>query len=212
MVLGISLLPQEDKFYDLLGESSELSYGCVQLLKKLVNETDAEKLFKLSRDIKTAKDRAKAVTVETTEKLCQTFITPFDREDLHELAWGLYQIPKICVKAQERIIGFGLKPFHNDFFKLTDNMAEASEHVHYLIQHLKSLKNSQHVHDKAALLHNIENNTDELLNQLMVELFEKEPDVKQVILRKDVYNLMEGIVDKQRDIGNILLEIVLKHS
>lgn len=212
MVFGINLLPQEDKFFDLISESGEISYRCVHLLQSLVNEEDPEKVFKLGRDIENAKDRAKTVTHEITEKLCQTFVTPLDREDIHALAFGLYRIPKIAEKAQERIIAFHLKPFQNDFFKLTNNMVEAAEPMYYLINNLKSLKDSQVVHDKCALLHNVENSTDELLSQLLLELFAQEPDVKQVILRKDVYNLMEDIVDSHRDMGNILLEIVLKHT
>jgi uncharacterized protein len=212
MAFSLSLLPKEDRFYDLISESGELSYLSVQLLKNLVVEGDPQKAYKLGRDLEIAKGRAKTVTHEITEKLCQTFITPLDREDIHALASGLYKIPKISEKAQERILAFNLKPFQNDFFKLTANMEEAAEHLQFLIQNLKTLKDSQAVHDKCALLNNVENNTDELLNQLLLELFEKESDVKQVILRKDVYNLMESIVDRHRDMGNLILEIVLKHS
>ncbi len=212
MLFGINLLPQEDRFYELINESGELSYSCVQLLKQLVAEECSERAFKLGRDIELAKSRAKTITHELTEKLCQTFITPLDREDIHALATGMYKIPKICEKTQERILAFQLKSSQNDFFKLTDNMAEAAEYLQFLVQHLKTLKDSQQVHDKSALLHNVESNTDELLSHLLVELFQKESDVKQVILRKDVYNLMESIVDRHRDMGNIILEIVLKHS
>jgi uncharacterized protein len=209
MLFGINLLPQEDRFYDLISESSELSYQCVQLLKRLVSEEDPERVYKLGHDIKIAKNRAKEVTHSITDSLCQTFITPLDREDIQALATGLYKIPKIAEKCQERILAFNLRPFQNDFFKLTDNMAEAAEVLQYLLQNLKTLKDSQLVNDKYALIHNIETNTDELLNQLMVDLFQKEDDVKQVILRKDVYNLM---VDRHRDMSNIILEIVLKHT
>lgn len=212
MLFGINLLPQENRFYDLIGESGELAYSCVQLLKQLVAEEDPEKAFKLGHDIEIAKGRAKEVMLEITEKLCQTFVTPFDREDLHALAHSLYKIPKISEKIQERILAFQLRPFHNDFYKLTDNMTQAAEHLQYLVRNIKTLKDSQEVHDKCALLHNIESNTDELLSQLLVQLFQKEDDAKQVILRRDMYNLMESIVDRHRDIGNIILEIVLKHS
>ncbi len=212
MLFGINLLPQEDRFYDLLGESGELSYLSVQLLKQLVNETDSQKAYKLGQDIKVAKNRSKAVTQEIVEKLCHTFITPFDREDIHALARGMYKIPKICEKAQERLLSFQIQPFQSDLYRLTDNMVEASEQLHFLLKNLKTLKHLQQVSDKCALLQNVENNTDELLNQLLVDLFQKEHDVKQIILRRDVYELMENIVDRHRDMGNIILEIVLKHS
>ncbi len=212
MPFKLQLLPQEDRFYDLLGESGELAYQCVHLLKNLVLQEDWERAYKLGRDIETVKRKSKTVTQGITQKLCQTFITPFDREDIHALAFDLYKIPKIAEKVQERILVFQLKPFQNDFHKLTDNMTEAAEPLHDLIANLKSLKDSQVASDKCALIQNVEGNTDDLLNQLLVTLFQQEPDVKQVILRKDVYNLMEKIVDRQRDISNTVLEIVLKHS
>jgi uncharacterized protein len=212
MLFSLNLLPQEDRFYDLLSESGELAYSCVHLLKQLVAEEDPQRIYKLGHDIETAKGHAKEVTHEIYERLCQTFITPFDREDIHELAFGLYKIPKISEKCQERILSFNLKPFQSDFYRLTDNMAEAAEHLYFLLKSLKSLKDSQMVQDQCALISNIESNTDDLLNHLMVALFRDEPDVKQVILRKDVYQLMESIVDRHRDMGNIILQIVLKHS
>ncbi len=212
MLFGINLLPQEDRFYDLISESGELAYRCVHLLKQLVAEGDRDKQLKLGRDIEAAKSRAREVTNEITERLCQTFITPFDREDIHSLAYGLYKIPKISEKCQEHILAFHLKPFENDLYKLTQNMVDAAEQLHYMLTNLKSLKDIQQVHDKCALINNIETHTDELLSSLLVSLFEREPDVKQVILRKDVYNLMESIVDRHRDMGNIILEIVLKHT
>lgn len=212
MLFGIQLLPQEDRFYDLMSESGELAYSCVQLLKQLVAEEDPEKAYKLGRDIEMAKARAKEVTNEISEKLCQTFITPLDREDIHALAFGLYKIPKISEKTQELILAFHLKAFHNDLHKLTDNMVEAAEALHFLVCNLKTLRDSQQVHDKCALINNIETNTDELLTQLMIQLFQQEPDAKQVMLRRDLYDRMESIVDRHRDAGNIILEIVLKHS
>jgi len=91
-------------------------------------------------------------------------------------------------------------------------MAEAAEPLHYMVKNLKKLKDSSEIQDKCQLINNVESNTDDLIHQLIVDLFEKEPDVKQVIIRKDIYSLMENIVDKQRDMSNLILEIVLKHT
>jgi len=94
MLFGINLLPQEDRFYDLIGETGDLAFHCIHLIQKLVVEEDEEKMFKLGRDIEMAKSRAKEVTNEAADNLCKTFITPFDREDIQSLCYGLYKIPK----------------------------------------------------------------------------------------------------------------------
>jgi predicted phosphate transport protein (TIGR00153 family) len=212
MVFGINLLPQDNKFFELLIQTSELSNASIHLLKDLTIEDDREKAFKLAREIETAKHKAKEVTYEITERLCRTLMTPFDHEDIHRLSRGLYKILKICEKAQERLIAFQLRPFQNDFFKLTSNMVEASDVVHDLVKSLKKLKDSKPIHDKCALIHNIEANTDQLLNQLTIDLYHYENDFKQILIRKEMYNLMESIVDRHRDVANVILEVVLKHS
>ncbi|HRE32839.1 MAG TPA: DUF47 family protein, partial [Candidatus Berkiella sp.] len=165
-----------------------------------------------AREIETAKHKTKEVTYEITERLCRTLVTPFDHEDIHRLSRGLYKILKTCEKAQERIVAFQLRPFQNDFFKLTSNMVEASDVVHTLMKGLKTLKDSKPVHDKCALIHNIEANTDQLLNQLTIDLYQYENDFKKILIRKEIYGLMEGIVDRHRDVANVILEVVLKHS
>jgi uncharacterized protein Yka (UPF0111/DUF47 family) len=210
--ISFNLLPREDVFYDLISESGELSYLTVRLVKHLVEADNLDRAQKLSRDIETAKNRSKAVTNEITGRLCRTFITPLDREDIHSISTALYRIPKLCEKTQERILSFNIKPFEDDLFRLSAQMAEAAEEVHYLVQNLRTFQHSAHVHDRCALLNNIEIHADELLSQLMVKLFKADMDVKELILRKDIYNLMEAIVDTHRDIGNIVLEIVLKHT
>jgi len=212
MVFGINLLPQDNKFFELLCETSELSNNAVHLLKDLTVEDDREKAFKLAREIELAKQKAKEVTYEITERLCRTLMTPFDHEDIYRLSRDLYKILKICEKAQERLVAFQLRPFQNDFFKLTSNMVEASDVIYDLVKGLKKIKDSKPVHDKCALIHNIEANTDRLLDQLTIDLYQYENDFKQILIRKDVYGLMESIVDRHRDVANIILEVVLKHS
>ncbi|MCS5712419.1 DUF47 family protein [Candidatus Berkiella aquae] len=212
MVFGINLLPQDNKFFELLYQTSEYANTAIHLLKDLTNEEDRDNAFKIAREIETAKHKTKEVTYEITERLCRTLVTPFDHEDIHRLSRGLYKILKTCEKAQERIVAFQLRPFQNDFFKLTSNMVEASDVVHTLMKGLKTLKDSKPVHDKCALIHNIEANTDQLLNQLTIDLYQYENDFKKILIRKEIYGLMEGIVDRHRDVANVILEVVLKHS
>lgn len=212
MVFGINLLPQDNKFFELLSQTSEYANTAIHLLKDLTIEEDRDKAFKIAREIETAKHKTKEVTHEITERLCRTLVTPFDHEDIHRLSRGLYKILKICEKAQERIVVFQLRPFQNDFFKLTSNMVEASDVLHILMKSLKTLRDSKPIHDKCALIHNIETNTDQLLNQLTIDLYQYENDFKKILIRKEMYGLMESIVDRHRDVANVILEVVLKHS
>ena len=212
MVFGLNLLPQDNKFFELLNQTSELANFCIHRLKDITVEEDKEKIFRLARDIEIARQTAKEATYEVTERLCRTLVTPFDHEDIHLLSRSLYKILKISERTEERLVAFELRPFQNDFFKLTSNMVEASDVVHSLVLSLKKLKDSKSINDKCALIHNIEANTDQLLNQLTIDLYHYENDFKKILIRKEVYNLMENIVDRHRDVANIILEVVLKHS
>lgn len=212
MVFGISLLPQDNKFFELLCKTSELANQTIRLLKELTTEKEREAGLQIARAIEKAKQTAKEVTYDITEMLCRTLVTPFDHEDIHRLSRHLYTILKICEKAQERLLTFQLRSLQDDFSKLTDNMVAVSDVVHTLVKDLKKLKNSTFVHEKCALIHNIEADTDELLNQLTYDLYQYENDFKRILIRKDVYSLMESIVDKHRDVADVILEVVLKHS
>lgn len=212
MVFGLNLLPQDNKFFLLLGEISEIANKTIHLLQELALEEDPDRILEISRDIEIYRQNTKELSYEITERLCRTLVTPFDHEDIHRLSRSMYKILKICERTQERIVGFQLQSFQNDFFKLSSNMVEVSDVLHTLMANLKTLKNSKSVNDKCALIHNIEANTDQLLNQLTMDLFLYEDDVKKILIRREVYNLMENIVDRHRDVANVVLEIVLKHS
>jgi uncharacterized protein Yka (UPF0111/DUF47 family) len=212
MIFGIDLIPRDNKFLSLLNQTCELANRSVHLLRELTLEENQEHIFKLGREIEIAKNKAKDTTYEITEMLCRTLMTPFDHEDIHRLSRGLYKILKICKKAEERIIAFKLRSFQNDFFKLTQNMVEASDILKDIVKNLNNIKNTKPIHEKCGLIHNIESNTDVVLNQLTIDLYNQENDVKKIIIRREVYNLMENIVDRHRDVANVILEIVLKHS
>jgi uncharacterized protein Yka (UPF0111/DUF47 family) len=212
MVFGIDLIPRDGKFLGLLNQLCELSNNSVHLLRDLTLEEEPEKAFKLARDIEMTKHRAKEINVEITEMLCRTLMTPFDHEDIHRLSRGLYKIIKVCKKTEERIIAFQLRSFQNDFFKLTQNMVEASVILFDIVKSLNKIKNTKPINEKCGLIHNIESNTDVILNQLTIDLYNQENDFKKVLVRREVYNLMENIVDRHRDVSNIIIEIVLKHS
>ena len=150
MVFGLNLLPQDNKFFELLCQTSELSNKSIHLLQALTIEEDRDKAFKLSREIEMAKHKAKEVTFEITELLCRALVTPFDHEDIHRLSRGMYKTLKICEKTQERLVAFQLRPFQNDFFKLTSNMVEASDVVNTLVKSLKTFKDIKYKSIKEA--------------------------------------------------------------
>lgn len=208
----LNLLPQDGRYFDLMSQTSELASKSVHLLHELMIEDDPEKVFKCAREIEAHKIKAKEITSEITEMLCRTLVTPFDHEDIYTLSRGMYKILKLCEKTEERFVAFEVKAHLNDFYKLSSNMVEASDVVHSMIVHLNNMKDSKAIHVKCALIHNIESNTDRLLNQLTIELYKNEDDFKQILIHKELYALLESIVDKHRDLANIILEIVLKHS
>lgn len=212
MGFSLRLLPKDDRFFDLICLMGELANKAVHLIRELIHQSDESKKLEIGQEIRVIKSQSKDVSYEITEKLCRALVTPFDHEDIHRLSRGMYKILKICEKTQERILAFHLEPWKQDFDKLTANMVEVSDVVRSVIENLKFIKDSKPIHDKCAVIHNIEAKTDKLLDKLIIDLYKHETDFKSILIRKEMYELMEDIVDRHRNVANVILEIVLKHT
>lgn len=206
------LLGHDQKFFDLLEASAEQAdqsvHHLVALLAKLEHKDSPQSLeeFVFSR----RKD--KEITQELTEQLCKTFITPLDREDIQALAASLYKIPKTVEKIGERILISPGDLHGRNFEKHLDLLDQAAEAVLAMVKELRKGTNAATAREKNARLQTIEGDADKLELELLRDLYHGNYDPKQVIFLRDLYELLEKVIDRCRDAGNIVLQIVLKHS
>lgn len=204
------LKPREDVFFELLRDMAGHAYDSGHYLKTFIDSTDDIEMDKAHAALEDCRAKAKATSVEITNRLYQTFITPLDREDIEDLASALYKIPKKIEKVHARISQHHMR--HSDFTKQANLIVKEAEAMKALVEELTSKRGRGQVMKQVAVLRDLEHEGDRILSELMGKLFAEENDIKSLILHKDLYDVLEKVIDYYRDVASIAVQIVLKHN
>src|SRR5256885_1598547 len=206
------LLGHDQKFFDLLEASAQQAdssvHHLVALLAKLEHHESPESL----EDFVHSRRKDKQITQELTEQLCKTFITPLEREDIQALAAALYKIPKTVEKIGERILISPEDLHGRSFRKQVELLDQAAETVLAMVQQLRKGADIGKTREMNAHLQAIEGDADKLELELLHDLFHGDYNPKHIIFLRDLYDLLEKVIDRCRDAGNIILQVVLKYS
>src|SRR5213596_2931596 len=206
------LLGREEKFYDLLEASAQQAdtsvHHLIGLLQKLEQHDTPENLEQFAH----SRREDKRITQELTEQLSKTFVTPLEREDIQELAAALYKIPKTVEKIGERILICPDDLRGHSFQKQVELLDQAAETVLAMVKQLRKGIDADTARDMNARLQGIEGDADKLELDRLRDLFQGKYEPKQVIFLHDLYNLLERVIDRCRDAGNIILQVALKYS
>ena len=203
------LLGKEDKFFGLLEASAEEARTSVQALVKL--SQDIEKPVPLD-EVSYSRRKDKEITQEISAAVYTTFVTALEREDIEDLSNALYKIPKTVDKVSQRIL---LAPRHVrgvDFSKQISLLERATEIVVDLVKSLRDGMDLEKVRELNDKLQFLEGEADKHMMVLYKDLFSAKHEPLQVIVLKDVYELLEKIIDRCRDAGNVIAHIALKNS
>lgn len=203
------LFGKGDKFFDLLETSAIDAHESVRLLGDfLTKPTTARGLD----DLVLARRREKKIASEISEQLVQTFVTGLEREDIEALSLALYKIPKSVEKFAERYSLASDRLKGVDFAKQAVLMEKAAEAVVAMVKQLRQIQKLDKMKELNDRLQYIEGEADRLMLQLLSELYSGKHDALTVVIAKDLIELMEKVVDRCRDAGNVVLHVVLKNS
>jgi len=203
------MLGKEDKFFDLLEASAQESRTSVQALIRFIRNPDE---LKSLDEFIVSRRKEKKINDEISEALCTTFVTALEREDIEALSVALYKIPKTIEKIGERIL---LAPHllkGVDLTKQVVMLEKATATVVKMIQELRRGVNMESIKSCNDQLQAVEGEGDKLILELLRSLYSGEHDAIQVVFLKDVYELLEKVLDRCRDAGNVINHIVLKNS
>ena len=206
------LLGYDDKFYDLLEASAEQADASVHHLVALLGKVEHYDSPESLEQFVHSRRKDKQITQELTEQLCKTFVTPLEREDIQALAASLYKIPKTVEKIGERILICPSDMHGVSFRKHLDLLDQAAECVLDMVKDLRKGIDAPRAREKNNRLQNIEGDADKLELDVLRDLYHGEYDAKHVIFLRDIYELLEKVIDRCRDAGNIILQVVLKYS
>ena len=205
-------LGHDAKFYDLLEASAQQAdtsvHHLVDLLDKIDNNDSQRNLAAFAE----SRREDKRITQQLTEELTKTFITPLEREDIQELAASLYKIPKTVEKIGERMLISPQDLPTPSFAKQVQLLDQAAEAVLAMVKQLRKGMNVRTAREMNAKLQNIEGQADELELELLRDLYQGNYDAKHVIFLRDLYDLLEKVIDRCRDAGNVILQVVLKYA
>jgi uncharacterized protein Yka (UPF0111/DUF47 family) len=205
------LFGKDDKFFDLLEASAGEARHCVQVMNKVLASPGAVPNLK---EFHTAKEADKRITQQINEAIVTTFVSQLEKDDIEVLSAALYKIPKTVEKIAERFIISAAVVKDADFTKHIQLLDAATQCVVDLVKLLRflgagRLDEAKQINGK---LQQIEGEADKVILDTLKELFSGRHDPIKVLAMKDLYELLEKVIDRCRDTGNIVTHIVLKNS
>ena len=205
-------LGHDQKFYDLLEASAQQADTSVHHLVDLLAKIDNKDSFRDLEAFAESRREDKRITQQLTEELTKTFITPLEREDIQALAASLYKIPKTVEKIGERMLICPQDLPKLSFGKQVQLLDQAAEAVLAMVKQLRKGMNLRTAREMNARLQTIEGEADELELELLRDLYQGNYDPKYIIFLRDLYELLEKVIDRCRDAGNVVFQVVLKHT
>lgn len=212
MLKKFKIMPREEKFHGFLEQMATQAQLCAHQLKNYIESANAEDKQKAATAMRACRAEAKAVSFEVTRQLCLTFVTPLDREDIQDIASDLYRITKLIEKVYERLSLHKMEVNRGDFQRQVDLIVQEADVMKTMIKDLVSGAGAQNLMKQTDVLRDLEHKGDVVLSELLGELFRNTTDARELILRKDIYDMLEKVIDSYRDVAGIVLQIVLKYS
>lgn len=205
-------IPKDKKFFPLFEKASANLADMSVLLVKLVNTPNVEEREPLHKEIENLEHKGDEITHQIYLELGKTFITPFDREDIHTLATALDDVADYMYGSSNRILLYNVFEMTEPIKKLAELVAQACTDVDKAIKEIKNLKNIRVITDSCVRINSIENQADYVFDKAVGELFDYEEDAKTIMKYKEVLSALETATDMCEDVANVLETILVKNA
>lgn len=205
-------LPKDRVFYQLFESVSEELVKMGEKLKEVVNEPDFDKRAQYIQEIEDMEHVNDDYTHKIFTELGKNFITPFDREDIHYLASSLDDIADYIYSSAKKINFYRVNPNDIGIQKMAELIANGCVHVHKAVTELRNMKNMRQITDALVAINSIENQGDDIFDMSIERLFAEEPDAKEVIKKREIYQSLEIVTDKCEDAANVIESIIVKYA
>jgi predicted phosphate transport protein (TIGR00153 family) len=202
-----SLIPREEAFFDLFKQAAHNMIEGSRLLKNMME--DFRHPEQQAKRIKEVEHIGDGITHDIVRRLNQTFITPIDREDIHDLASALDDILDVVEDIADRFVLYKVSHPNQQAILLADILYKSAVEVGATVALLG--KPHSAVNECSVRVNSLENEADRISRDAISQLFEKETDPVAVIKWKEIYENFETGTDRCEDVANILERIALKH-
>ncbi len=205
-------LPKDRIFYQLFEGVADNIIKMGRKMKEVVNETSFEKRAAIISQLEDLEHANDDLTHKIFIELGRNFITPFDREDIHYLASALDDIADYIYAAAKKINFYKVNPAEMGFQKLAELIEQSAEQISIAVKELRDMKNMRKITEALVKVNSIENQADDIFDMSIEKLFDNEPDAKEVIKKREIYQVMETVTDKCEDAGNVIETIIVKYA
>ena len=208
-----ALMPREARFFSLFNRHAELIVEGGRAVTELVRDyADLGRRAALIERIGEVERSADKVTYETVQLLHSTFITPFDRNEIHRLISGMDDILDLMQDAAESMNLFDIQTLPPESARMAEILEACCGKVRAAVALLDSMDNAPRMLALAQEIDVLESDGDALMRRGISTLFREEQDVRQLIKHKNVYEYLENAIDKCQDVANIIEAVVVENA
>jgi predicted phosphate transport protein (TIGR00153 family) len=207
-----ALMPREARFFALFDQHAELIVAGGRATVELVRDyADTSRRAALIEQIGDIERRADKFTYETVQLLHATFITPFDRNDIHRLISSMDDILDLMQDSAESMHLFDIQSLPPEAMRMAELLDACCIRVQEAVGLLSSMDNATKALALAQEIDGLESEADAVMRAGISKLFREEADVRQLIKHKNVYEYLENAIDKCQDVANVIESVVVEN-
>jgi len=207
------LMPREGRFFNLFDSHAKLivegALALEDVLRNYEIKKDREAGIKTIEDAEHAADR---ITHETVQLLHTTFVTPFDRDDIHRLISRMDDVLDLIQDTAESLVLYDIQKVTPEATQLAELLLRCAERVQSAVGLMASMADAPAILKICQEIDRLESDADKVMRSAISELFRHESDVRQVIKLKAVYESLESATDKCQDVANVIESVVLENA
>jgi uncharacterized protein Yka (UPF0111/DUF47 family) len=205
-------MPKNTVFYELFEQVADNVSIMSKHLITVMNEPDFDKRQQIITQMEDIEHASDMLTHSIFTELGRNFITPFDREDIHYLASALDDIADYVYATAKKINFYRINPNDTGMQKLAEIIHQSATEVRKAVGELRNMKNMRLITESLVKINSLENQADDMYDMSIERLFAMEPDAKEVIKKREIYQAMETATDKCEDAANVIESIIVKYA
>jgi len=205
--MRLRLIPRDEHFFELFVEDAANVLGAARLLEAMLRSFD--QLPRRAGEIRDAEHRGDEISHDIGHRLEATFVTPFDREDIHSLISGLDDVLDLVEEVADTFVLYRIEAPTEAAIRQAGIVVRQCELLHEALGHLRGFKGLDRYWIE---IHRFENEGDQVTREAIAGLFDERHKPLEIIKWKEIYTLLEATIDKCEDVADIIERIVVKHA
>jgi predicted phosphate transport protein (TIGR00153 family) len=204
-------VPKDHAFFPLFEKDAQNLVKTTEVLKQLLSTEDAEQQAIFIKQIKELEKIGDDITHTIFDQLNKSFITPFDREDIQQLASNIDDVVDTINGVGQRVLLYKPKTYIPIYVELAEVLYKAAKEIEFSVKHLSDPGNNKNAIQQSCItINTLENKADELYHQGISSLFENEKDPFELIKKKEILETLEKAADKAEDVSDAIKTILVK--